>query len=599
MKHKIVYICFLIVIPFSGNSQSCPLLLFSDTPQSISYNPSSRLSAKWYISVPLAGNFDLDVQNSGFTWEQFNTGELFRSLQKKNFALLENSWQILGGGIQYKDFFYTLEINRKRKAGMVFPDYFMDFRKGNWDYDNNGPLQYHATGIEASGEDYTEIALGLSKPLSDRFTIGFRVKYLLGASGFKTENIDINVNTEPNGDITVESETSLLASHPKDVNFISRGVFSNIGYNGNRFLYISGNQGFAVDGGLTAKLKMNGKDLYLGFAFNDLGFIQWKNDARRYIIHDTYTIDGTDISGIITGNSSSEIINYWGAVSDSLDSKFKAEEEYISYKSMLQGSFSFSWTLNYNERLDFGAVWKNNYGNGSIIPVLTLMASTNYAKKYRTMLGYSLTKNSYANIGLGFSANFGTFQLYAASNNALSLLIPDKTKNMSFTFGVNIISLSKYKGRFNTPGNNFHSRAGNRTAYKRPIRKSVIRKPGSINNNKKNPAPGIHKVINTYTNEENSTITPGSTIKVTGTGLKIMGDNEKAGVWLINTGNGTRVKVQQIIVNDEEELTVMIPESIKPGSYRIEINTYYDGKKNPSEKLKKGRSRHALNTVEK
>lgn len=466
MKIRIFLLCIFTISTLVKGQENSALLLL-DVPQRSFINTAYQPYTDWYLALPLIGNYSLELHNSGFSWNQFIENNLSSSLTSKNTAVLENRWQFFGAGYKFHDMYFTFDISQKRKANFIYPESFMGFTKGNWDYNNNSPINYSTGEAEGYGIDYTELSLGFSKPVTDIFTFGIRIKYLIGAASIKIDKLDVNVNTQRNGEIVVNSETSLLFTDMEDVSFISRGPFNSIMYNKKK-LHLNGNYGFGLDAGFCASLTFYNKPLIVGLAFNDLGFIKWDNNSIRHEISSTYTIEGVDITNEILGNPSSSFIDYWDAVGDSLDVNMTPRKTSENYSTNIQGNINLTATYLFNDVLTFGSYFKNYYVNNTFIPKVGISAGLSY-KNFSTTIGYFAAKNSYTNLGLGLSTKINVVQIYAGSDNLSSLFIPHKTKSVSFKLGVNIISnLSSGQGRLGlSPGNNIKTQENKNVSHHR------------------------------------------------------------------------------------------------------------------------------------
>lgn len=87
--------------------------------------------------------------------------------------------------------------------------------------------------------------------------------------------------------------------------------------------------------------------------------------------------------------------------------------------------------------------------------------------------------------------------------------------------------------------------------------------------------PVINKVIDVYTGNENSVITPNRNLKIFGQRLRIAGDSALIGVWFIKadeTATRTRVDDRDLVDNNPSQLTVVVP-SLTAGDYYVEVVT--------------------------
>ncbi len=86
----------------------------------------------------------------------------------------------------------------------------------------------------------------------------------------------------------------------------------------------------------------------------------------------------------------------------------------------------------------------------------------------------------------------------------------------------------------------------------------------------------IGKVIDAQTGIEDSTITPKDVIQIEGAKIKVEGDDESVGTFLIKQADNLRIKLDRILTNNPSEQMVLLPE-LEAGDYQLEIVSQYSG----------------------
>ncbi|MCG8526967.1 MAG: DUF4469 domain-containing protein [Opitutales bacterium] len=86
----------------------------------------------------------------------------------------------------------------------------------------------------------------------------------------------------------------------------------------------------------------------------------------------------------------------------------------------------------------------------------------------------------------------------------------------------------------------------------------------------------ISRVVDVYTQSINDQITPNHNLRISGTKLKIVGDDPRNGITLIHTTTDQRFEIEDhdIIVNNPKELIIFTP-NLPAGSYQLEVTTQY------------------------
>lgn len=93
---------------------------------------------------------------------------------------------------------------------------------------------------------------------------------------------------------------------------------------------------------------------------------------------------------------------------------------------------------------------------------------------------------------------------------------------------------------------------------------------------------GFMRVRDIYSSSLNDVITPGKNLKIDGQKVKLTGTNPYVGIYFISetTNERTKVPVENVIINQNNNLLILIPD-LQPDSYRLEHITQYAGKGTP------------------
>ena len=88
----------------------------------------------------------------------------------------------------------------------------------------------------------------------------------------------------------------------------------------------------------------------------------------------------------------------------------------------------------------------------------------------------------------------------------------------------------------------------------------------------------IAELLDLRTRSVNDQLTPGRNAKISGGKLKVEGTDPSCGVYFVNEADGTRVKVDDadIVENQNAHLLILIP-ALASGTYRLEVSTQYTG----------------------
>lgn len=87
----------------------------------------------------------------------------------------------------------------------------------------------------------------------------------------------------------------------------------------------------------------------------------------------------------------------------------------------------------------------------------------------------------------------------------------------------------------------------------------------------------INSVTDVSSGDLNSRLTAGGGVNITGSKIKIAGDNAANGISLVNqaTSEATLIAANAIAVNDPSKITFIVPVGLASGDYKLSIATQY------------------------
>lgn len=450
---KKIYI-LLLSIAFTGliQAQDNALIFMKGIPQTTQVNPAFRPVNGSYFALPALGSVKINGSNTGFSWSDlitsgagsqadsliFNLDQLAAKLQDNNLLATEASIQMLGFGFATEKAYYSFDINYRLKAKISYPGSILDLRYGNWDYDNDRPINHSLSDLYVNGMNYTEIAFGYSRMITDNLSVGARVKYLFGVASVESEMMNIGIETFDNGMMRVTTDAAFRTSLPMKAEYDEDGYVTGLSYDDSidrGDLFTNSNRGWGFDLGVMWE-PIN--KLTVGAAINDLGYINWKTRTSRYYSQGSFEYDGYDVSDEITGDATNSD-DYWDQLAEDFENSFKLNEEATSYKTGLMGSFNLTANYQLQKWLNVGAMSKSYFVDGQWIPETTLAAGLNPGKALSTVITYSAMKNAPANLGVGLALKGGPVQLYFVTDNINSALQPSKAKYVNVRLGLNLV----------------------------------------------------------------------------------------------------------------------------------------------------------------
>ena len=182
-----------------------------------------------------------------------------------------------------------VELNLRSNTNVSLPYELFEFMKTTGEKEN-----YNLKNIGLRTQNYAEIALGHSRSIDNRLTVGGKMKFLLGFgyADFAVKNLNLTMNGDQwrvQGDarLTAALLNTKLEHETADKN-APDGRPRVKGLDDIAF----GMPGFGVAFDLGATYKLT-DDLTLSAAVTDLGFISWKGAQKASSMGD-YTFDGFD-----------------------------------------------------------------------------------------------------------------------------------------------------------------------------------------------------------------------------------------------------------------------------------------------------------------
>lgn len=458
LKYTLLLLVGLIVSNLtSAQKMNNTLYLMKNVPQSNQLNPAIQPECKVFLGFPGLSSIYLNYSNNGFTYEDIikdGTG-----LQKDSLVVDINSFHdalqstnrisnqfeatVFALGIRAKKMFFTLDVTSKVDSRLGFDKGLISFLKdGNAAF--MGKTAYLGSlGLE--GTAYHEVALGVSKQVTEKLTVGVKAKALFGVANMHMDDSDLSVYTSESGDLVrLRSKQLMKVSMPleiteevdadgtsyiDDIDILDDDMDAN-------FFSGTDNRGYAFD--LGATYQFNNKTTFYA-SILDIGGIKWKNS---YELYQDASFDWAGGDWSQSGNSNDpnyrEIEDVMEDLTDSISDAFRFRDNTGSYSRALPTKIYLGGSYDINKRLSFGAVSRTEIYEGKLRPSLTLSANTRVIRNFSASFSYSMVNNSYNNIGVGVAGKLGPFQVYAVSDNILAMN-PNTAKLANVRFGVNMM----------------------------------------------------------------------------------------------------------------------------------------------------------------
>lgn len=436
---KVILIAFLLFNLFINKlsaQQNLTMYNMEAVPQRLYVNPAFMPTAsRIYIGLPLISSEYINFSNSGFKYSDLvkhrgdslyvDYDNMLSKLSANNYFSAAIQPDLLSFGFKLKKNYFSFNATEKLNFRFRYPKSFMEFI-----WKGNGGLLGEEVKLNfgVNFSHYREYAIGFSREINEKLTVGGKLKYLYGMENVWTERADISLTTDPAYyAITAKSDIRINTSG-LDSSSTENIVIKD-------YMFKRKNRGFGID--LGGSYKYNEK-LTLSASMIDLGYIKWKNGVNNYVSADPngeFTYQGMDLNQLLNNDSTN---NTAEVMTDSLKKAFKINTVHESYTTKLSTQLYLGGNYNITEKINTGVVLYGQIFDKTIHPGLALSYNQKVAKWLNFSVSYSMYNRSYNNVGLGFSLN-GPVQFYVVSDNLLGAIFPQNTKNLHINFGFNIL----------------------------------------------------------------------------------------------------------------------------------------------------------------
>ena len=467
MRYLFTFI--LSLLGFFAISQNKQILYgFDDVPQSLMLNPGSKVTQQKHYGIPLLSQIHFNGGSSGVSvYDIFKDGndnindritqKLFE-MKNTDFFTATQQLELLNFGWRAKnEIYFSGGIYQEFDFISYFPkDLAILAWEGNRDYLD---YQFDLGEISTTGDFLTVYHFGLNKQITNKLTVGARLKVYSSMFSYRSVNNsgtfttrlgdesseNIYEHTVENADVSVE--TSGYASL-RDLDGASQVTNEILGR-----AFFGGNIGVGLDLGFNYDI--NDSWTLTGSA-QDVGAIFHSKDVESYRAHGTYTLDGINLifPPLSEGDST---FPYYDDLEDEIEREIPIDTLTNSYTQFRPvkinagisygfGRFSASGECDCLNR-GGGTLHKQNVGlqfYSIFRPKGPQMAGTlfyhrritNYLSAKAT---YTVDSYSFSNVGLGVSAAIGNVNFYLAADNLIRYGNLAKAKSVSLQLGFNII----------------------------------------------------------------------------------------------------------------------------------------------------------------
>ena len=452
MKVKIllVQLFMLSVISLSLNAQQVNTLYFMEgVPVRHFLNPSFQPVDDFYLSLPVIGYTQFSIGNNSLSLHDviynvngqtvlfLNTlGSLprfYNTLHTNTLIQTDFQTNLLSFGFRKKEAYWTFSLTEKIDGTINLPkELFKIALFGSSDSLNNS---FNLSRLESNISVYTEAALGYSKKINDQWTLGGKLKLLLGTANVSNSNnslsLDAGVNTWK-----IKGEGTAGYSGPVQIDNTGKnsGSISVIMPKNISDLIIPSGIGAGMDLGCEYHLNDN---ITLSAAINDLGFIRWTGNTHTYQYNVDYSFSGVNLfesnstiksfqdvyNKLILGNGLADtLINAFGS-----SKKSKLTSNPYTTATTAKTNLAVEYSI-LDHKMSFGILSYSRLIKNILIEEVTGSVNARPYDWLNTTLSYSIKNGRFSTLGAGLEFETGMFNWFVAAD-----YIPFQTTKLSLS----------------------------------------------------------------------------------------------------------------------------------------------------------------------
>ena len=467
---KILYLFLISLLSTTTYSQQINTDYFiENNPRRQDYNPAFKPKTDYFISLPILGMTQLSLGNNSLTVSDLvytvngqtisfkhpdgNTDKLYNVIQPNTLIRADAQTNILAFGWRIQRDFLTFSLTEKSSASVGLPkDLFKFLLYGTPDIYNNA---YNLTKFQSDISFYTEAAACYTLRVNREFTIGAKVKLLLGNANVSFTNQQLNMQAGINewtlkGSGSVNYAGGLPVTLDNQLQSLSiKGTPTLL-----NFLNKPSGIGTGIDLGIRYRVDDN---IVLSASLLDFGIISWYNNLKNVNYNMDYKYDGIKQINGTTIFTPTDILA-GNAVTDSLLKVLKSSltinqtTKAYTTATTAKVNVGFEYRLMQN-KLSLGLLSHSQFINNTIIEEVTASVNGKPTKWFNGCLSYSVFNGRFSTIGLGFGlktgivhwlvgADYIQFQSVKIPFSVLgnnNFVIPYRSAVYNLSLGVNIV----------------------------------------------------------------------------------------------------------------------------------------------------------------
>lgn len=460
-QSKRIWVIILLTIATGIQAQQVNTLYFlENSPMRHLVNPAFQPVSDGYVHFsPLGwssmwiGNNSLGIQDFVFAnpkdpnmtitllHPDADRNAFLKKLRKNWLVNGEATANILGFGFRVKeDGYFTFDIMERVNGSMTMPKRLFDFAlKGGMQDITGGINQLNFSGLGLNADVYTEFGFGYSHKINDQWTVGGKVKILLGTAYASVDMSKLNLDASID-EWHLKGGIDVRAAGPVNFNAIPEHATyddirnmdiqdllpfdpnaENVRWQDYLTFVKPAGYGGAIDIGFAYKPV---EQVQITAAVNDLGFIYWgKNHSTKIganmdttfvgvgdFDYNDYVVDGVFNTDSLLTDVTTNALGLLDAAT--------LERRGSGFANMLRMTMNVGVDANFwDNRIGIGVLSRTRLYNKRVYEEVTIGAALRPCNWFNLALSYSLLDNGhYSSLGAGLS-----FMPYDGVNMTLAM----------------------------------------------------------------------------------------------------------------------------------------------------------------------------------
>jgi len=463
-------IVFMSIFSLNAQQQVNTMYFLDNVPTRHILNPAFQPTSDFYISLPVLGHTQLGLWNNSLTVSEVfqrdangnplffldaaggDREAFFRRLRSTTVFDANFQTQLLGFGFRSGPSYWTFGLSARTNGRVGISRDLFSLGLHGTPYDEDG-IDFNLNRMGVSTSAFLETALGYSRELNDRWTVGGKLKFLYGIANVSMRNDDLNLHTSmEHWTLSGRGGINMSMPMPVDVARNADGGYEfTVGDAPNTFgdWMRPAGLGGAIDLGATFRAT---EALTLSMAITDLGFIRWNRNSRNINFDINHRFEGVQLDGSEFGTD-----DWFTTALGTLGEEFMNALDLENYEQRAYNTF-LSPIMNigaeygfFDHRLSLGLLSRTMLHNRRAYQELTTAVTYRPIDWFNTSLSYSVLNGRFSTIGAGIGLRTGVVNWHVSADyvpftfaglpvgNSSRVPIPFQAQGMNFAIGINLV----------------------------------------------------------------------------------------------------------------------------------------------------------------